>query len=168
MRFALAAAAAAALIASSASARSVYYGPKNGPFGTGYKHSVEKDGSLRIVTEYHARSADLALDVALYRAADLARDAGKPFVQILGGHAYARNGVAVGFVFARPSDSSSAPAQCRRAKRCYTADVASVLRVLGGPNGTAPGIAVPSGTDAFGRSVIASGFGTGAVEWSRR
>jgi hypothetical protein len=158
MRFALVAI-TAAIVASSASARTVYYGPKSGPFGTCYKHNVEKDGTLRIVTEYHARSADLALNVALYRAAELARDAGKPFVQILGGYAYSRTGVAVGLVFARPSDSSSAPEQCRRAKQCYTADAARVLQALGGPDGTEPGTPKPIGTDAFGRSVSAEDLG---------
>ena len=159
----------AAVVASSpASAGKLHYGPKSGPFGTGYKHDVEKDGSLRIVTEYHARSADLALDVALYRAAELAREAGKPFVQVLGGSAYARNGVAVGLVYARPSDTAAAPTACRRAKQCYTADVATVLQALGGAHGNEPGIARPTAVDAFGRSVIFSGFGTGAVAWFRR
>ena len=168
MRITLAAVIAAAVISSPASARKLYYGPKSGPFGTGYKHDVEKDGSLRIVTEYHARSADLALDVALYRAAELAREAGKPFVQVLGGYAYSRTGVAVGFVYARPSDTAAPPAGCRRAKQCYTADVAVVLRALGGAAGNEPGIAEPTGTDAFGRRVIYSGYGTGAVAWFRR
>ena len=159
---------AAIVVASPASARDIYYGPKSGPFGTGYKHDVEKDGSLRIVTEYHARSADTALDVALYRAAELARETGKPFVQVLGGSAYSRTGVAVALVYARPSDTPAAPDKCRRAKQCYTADVASVLRTLGGPAGSQPGVARPSGTDEFGRSVSYSGFGTGAVAWLRR
>ena len=168
MRIAFIAAIAAVMVSSPASARDIYYGPKSGPFGTGYKHNVEKDGSIRIVTEYHSRDPYVALNVALYRAAELARDAGKPFVQMLGGYAQARNGVAVGFAYARPTDSSSAPAACRRAKRCYTADVATVLRALGGPYGNQPGIARPTGTDQFGRSVSFEGFGTGAVAWFER
>ena len=168
MRLALVVAIAAVLASSPASAGKPYYGPKSGPFGTGYKHNVEKDGSLRIVTEYHSRDPYLALNVALYRAAELARDAGKPFVQVLGGNASSRHGVAVSFVFARPSDSPSAPAACRRAKQCYTADVASVLQAVGGPHGNEPGIAKPTGTDRFGRSVSFEGFGIGAVAWSQR
>ena len=168
MRFLLSMLIAAAVASSPASAREIYYGPKSGLLGTGYKHKVEKDGSLRIVTEYHATSADLALDVALYRAAELAREAGMPFVQVLGGYAYARNGVAVGLVYARPSDGPAAPAACRRSKQCYTADVARVLQALSGAAGTEPGIAKPIGTDTFGRRVFQSGFGTGAVAWFRR
>jgi hypothetical protein len=145
-----------------------YYGPKSGPFGTGYKQNVEKDGSLRIVTEYHSRDPYLALNVALYRAAELARQAGSPYVQMLGGSAYARNGVAIGTAYARPTTSPLAPTACRRAKRCYTADVAAVLRALGGPYGNQPGIAQPSGTDSFGRSVSVEGFGIGAVAWLER
>jgi hypothetical protein len=153
---------------SPASARSLYYGPKNGPFGEGYKHRVDKDGSLRIVTEYHARSVDEALDVALYRAAELARQARKPFVQVVGGSAYASNGVAVATVYVRPSDTPDAPDKCRHAKQCYTADVAAVMRALSGPAGNQPGVARPTGIDGYGRSVIVSGFGTGAVAWSGR
>ena len=168
MRITLAAVIAAMVASSPATAGKLYYGPKSGPLGTGYKHNVEKDGSLRIVTEYHARGADLALDVALYRAAELAREAGKPFVQVLGGYAYSRTGVAVGLVYARPSDTAAAPTGCKRAKECYTADVATVLQALGGRYGNEPGSAKPTGTDAFGRSVSLSGFGTGAVAWFRR
>ena len=41
------------------------YGPKRGLMGEGFKHSVEKDGTWRIVTEYHTRDPMIALDVAL-------------------------------------------------------------------------------------------------------
>ena len=145
-----------------------YYGQKNGVFGTGYKHGVEEDGSLRIVAEYHARDVDLALNVALYRAAELARNAGKPFVEILGGSAWARNGVAVGTVYARPSDADSAPVKCRRAKQCYTANVAAMLVALSGPGGNQPGVMKPAGTDRFGRTVTLGGYGAGAVTWLQR
>ena len=166
--FAAAAAATAVLASSSAIAGGSAYGPKNGIFGTGYKDKVEDDGSLRIVTEYHSMDPDFALNVALYRAAELARGAGKPFVQILGGHASARNGVALGYVFARPSDSPSAPLACRRAKACYTARVDAVLAALSGPRGNEPGVVRPAGTDRFGRSVSFGGYGAGAVAWHER
>jgi hypothetical protein len=168
MRSRLIAAIAAVIASSPATAANPYYGPMSGPFGTGYKQNVEKDGSLRIVTEYHSRDPYLALNVALYRAAELARQAGSPYVQMLGGSAYARNGVAVGTAYARPTTSPLAPTTCRRAKRCYTADVAAVLRALGGPYGNQPGIAQPSGIDSFGRSVSGEGFGVGAVAWLER
>jgi hypothetical protein len=108
----------------------VYYGPKQGFMGVGYKHSVRKDGSWRIVTEYHSSDPDLALNIALYRAAELAREAGQPYVQILDGYGMARLGVASGFVFARPSESSAAPMDCKR-KHCFTAEVAEFMVTLG-------------------------------------
>jgi hypothetical protein len=161
-------AAAAILMSSSANAGNSSYGPKSGVFGTGYKDKVEDDGSLRIVTEYHSPNPDFALNVALYRAAEIARSVGKPFVQILGGHASARNGVALGYVFARPTDSAAAPLACRRAKTCYTANVGEVLAALSGPRGNEPGVVRPTGTDRFGRSVSFGGYGAGAVAWTER
>jgi hypothetical protein len=149
--------------------RKQYYGPKQGPFGEGYKHSVEKDGTWRIVTEYHSRDPMLALDVALYRAAELAKEAGKPYVEVLNGYGMSSYNVASGFVYARPSDSAAAPAACyKRVKRCYTAEVAKVLYLLGGPNGDQPGVARPSSVDSKGRQVTMSGMGIGAVAWKER
>jgi len=169
MRFALVAAVAAVAALSPALAEPLHYGPKAGVFGTGYKDDVEKDGSLRIVTEYRSRDPYPALNVALYRAAELAREAGKPYVQILGGDGVSRQGIASGFVYARPSDSSVAPTSCRpHVKRCYTAEVAQVLNALSGPSGDEPGVAKPSSTDQFGRSVSRVGFGVGAIAWSER
>lgn len=144
-----------------------YYGPKKGMFGEGYKHSVEKDGSWRIVTEYHDRDALPAIDVALYRAAELARQEGHAFVEILGGYGSSGPGASNGFVYARPSDSPAAPTNCR-GKPCYTADVAQVLRALSGPSGYERGVAAPSSVDRFGRQVTVSGFGIGAVAYSRQ
>ena len=169
MRFALVAAIAAVVTASPALADALRYGPKDGAFGTGYKDDVEKDGSLRIVTEYHSRDPYPALNVALYRAAELAREVGKPYVQVLGADGMSSQGVASGFVYARPSDSPAAPTSCRpHVKRCYTADVGQVLSALSGPAGDQPGVAKPSSTDQFGRSVSQAGFGVGAIAWSER
>lgn len=140
-----------------------YYGPKGGLLGEGYKEELQKDGSWRIVTEYHSRDPMVAFNIALYRAAELAKEAGKPFVEITKGYAMSGYGVANGFVFARPSDSPSAPAKCRT-KRCYTADVAKVLKALGGPDGNQPGVPVPS-IHENGRTVIVSGYGIGAIAW---
>ncbi len=135
--------------------------------GEGYKHSVQKDGTWRIVTEYHTTDPMVAMDMALYRAAEMAREANQPFVQILNGYAMSSYAVASGFVFARPSSDSAAPTACK-AKRCYTADVARVLDLLGGPTGNQPGVAKPSSVDERGRQVTISGFGIGAVSWATR
>ena len=126
------------------------------------KHSVQDDGSWRIVTEYHTNDPYIAVNVALYRAADLAREAGKPYVQVLGGYGQASWGVASGFVFARPSDGPAAPADCK-AKRCYTADVAKVFEELGGADGNQPGVPKPT-VDDHGRTVLQSGFGIGPID----
>jgi hypothetical protein len=153
------------VIPATAGTKAPYYGPKQGIMGEGYKHSAQKDGSWRIVTEYHSSDPMLALDVALYRAAEMAKEGGQRYVQILGGYGSSNYGVANGFVYARASDSPSAPPSCRD-KRCYTADVAQVLDALSGPSGNEPGIAKPSiQLDEKGRQVMMLGMGIGAIAW---
>jgi len=156
------------LVASPAAARDYVppYQPKSGVLSEGYKHSPQDDGTLRIVTEYRSNDPYVAVNVGLYRAAELAREAGKPYVQILGGYGQSSWGVASGFVFARPSDNPAAPADCK-AKRCYTADVAKVFEELGGADGQQPGVPRPT-IDAQGRTVLQSGFGIGAIAWADR
>ena len=44
-----------------------------------------------------------------------------------------------------------------------SADVAEVLRILGGPDGTQPGVAIVDHRDEYGREVFLSGYGTGAI-----
>lgn len=158
---------AAVLLSAPAIAGTLEYKPFGGLSGQGYKHKVEGDGSWRIVAEYSTRDPIISLDVALYRAAELAREAGQPYVQILGGDASGRMGVATAIIYARGSGTAQAPSVCRRSKTCYTADVAKVLAALGGPSGNEPGVAKPTSVDRFGRTVTVSGFGTGAVAWSR-
>ena len=143
------------------------YGPKHGIMGEGYKHTVGRDGTWRIVTEYHMRDPLIAIDVALYRAAELAREQGKPYVQVLEGYGTAGYGVASAFVYAIGSDSAAAPTSCR-VKRCYTADVAKVLEALSGPDGRTPGVPKPSYVDPYGRQVTVDGFGIGAIAWTQR
>jgi hypothetical protein len=159
----------ALLIASSAMARdsAPFYGPKHGAFGEGYIENVEKDGSWRIVTEYRSGDPYLAVDVALYRAAELARELGQSYVQVLGGHGMSRYGAATGYVYMRPSERPEAPANCRD-KQCYTADVAKVLDALSGPDGDQPGVVKPSSEDEYGRPVSYLGFGIGAIAWTNR
>ena len=169
MRFAKTILVAVCLVSSPVLARdaSHYYGPKDGMMGEGYKHSVQKDGSWRIVTEYHTRDPLMALDTALYRAAELARDGGHRYVQILSGYGSSSYAVANGFVFAQPADTPEAPTHCKD-KRCYTADVARVLYLLSGPSGDEPGLAKPTSVDEHGRQVTVSGYGIGAVSWASR
>lgn len=169
MRFAKTMLVVACVISSPALARDVsrYYGPKHGAMGEGYKHSVQKDGSWRIVTEYHVRDPLIALDAALYRAAEMARDEGHRYVRVLSGYGSSSYAVANGFVFARPADTPEAPTQCKD-KRCYTADVTRVLYLLSGPTGNEPGLARPTSVDAYGRQVTISGYGIGAVSWADR
>jgi hypothetical protein len=143
------------------------YGPKHGVMGEGFKHTIEKDGTWRIVTEYRTRDPLVALDVGLYRAAELAREQGKRYVQVLNGYAMGGYGSSNGFVYAIGSDSPAPPASCK-AKRCYTADVAKVLDALSGPTGRTPGVAKPTFADEFGRPVTIDGYGIGAVSWKQR
>ena len=143
------------------------YGPKGGLMGEGFKHTVGKDGTWRIVTEYHTRDPLIALDVALYRAAELAREQGKRYVQVLNGYAMGGHGSSNGFVYAIGTDSPAAPTSCK-AKRCYTADVAVVLDALSGPDGRTPGVPKPSSVDSYGRQVTVSGYGIGAIAWTQR
>lgn len=144
-----------------------YYGPMKRWHGigykTGYEDHIEKDGTWRIEAAVHGRSD--AIDLALYRAAERARDEGYRFVFLLGG----RGGRSPGFdwatLYARPSHEAVAPIGCRskKATTCYTADVAEVMRILGGPNGTQPGVAIEDHRDEFGRAVYLSGYGTGGI-----
>lgn len=114
--------------AAPATARDYVYGPMRGILGEGYKQTLEKDGVWRVVTTYRARFPQIALNVALYRAAEIAREGGQTHLQILAGHAIWSWGVAQGFVYARPSDSPAPPIKqdCRR-KACYTVAVAAIL-----------------------------------------
>lgn len=149
-----------------------YYGPLKRWHGIGftfgYRDAVEKDGSWRV--DATVRRGE-AVDMAMYRAAELARERGHDFVQFLGGSASRSPGIASATVYVVPSDSAAPPAACRSKRRgtCYTADAAEVMRVLGGPGGTQPGVAIVDHIDRFGRQVYVSGFGIGkAVEGAPR
>lgn len=144
-----------------------YYGPMKRWHGIGYKFGyedrTEKDGSWRIDAAIHGRGD--AIDMALYRAAERARDEGYRYVFFLGGRGSKSPGIDAATVYARPSHEATPPSGCRfrKAASCYTADVAEVLRILGGPGGTQPGVPVADHRDEFGREVFLSGFGTGGV-----
>ncbi len=158
-----------AVTAQPASARddAPYYGPMKKWHGIGYKvgyeDRIEKDGSWRIETSVHGRGE--AIHMALYRAAERARDAGYPYIFMLGGRGYTSPGIDSATLYVRPSSEAVAPIGCRSKRKttCYTADVAEVLRILGGPGGTQPGVAIVDHRDEYGREVFLSGYGTGGI-----
>lgn len=143
-----------------------YYGPMKAWHGIGFKFGfrddVEKDGLWRV--DASVRSGE-ALDMAMYRTAERAREQGYAFVEFQGGMNRRSPGIDSATVYARPSHSPAAPASCRSKKRnvCYTADVAEVLRILGGPGGTQPGVPITNHIDEYGRAVRYSGYGLGAA-----
>lgn len=157
--------AAAAPIAAHA-ADAPYYGPMKrwGPIGYkfGYKDSVEKDGSWRVSVTTRRGAA---IDIAMYRAAEMARDLGYPYIELLGGWERTTLGMGTADLYARPSRSAADPATCRSKRRrsCYTADVGEVLRILGGPDGSQPGVPIVDHLDEHGNSVSFSGFGIAAA-----
>lgn len=150
-----------------------YYGPmKAGPgfvlkFKYGFKDGVEKDGTWRVDA---ATRRGEAIDIAMYRVAERAREQGYAFVEFQGGLGSRSPGIDSATVYARPSHSPTAPATCRSRRRnaCYTADVAEVLRILGGPGGTQPGVPVTDHLDEYGRAVSFSGYGVGAASAAAR
>lgn len=149
-----------------ASADAPYYGPmKRRGIGSqiGYKDRTEKDGSWRIDAAIHGRSD--AIDMALYRAAERAHELGYRYLFLLGGSGSKMPGLDMATVYARPSHEAVGPIGCRSKKvtSCYTADVMEVMRILGGPDGTQPGIPILARRDELGRDVFLSGYGTGAV-----
>lgn len=144
-----------------------YYGPMKRWHGIGFKFGyedrTEKDGSWRIDTAIHGRGE--AIDMALYRAAERARDEGYRYLFILGGSGSTSPGIDAATVYARPSHEAVSPIGCRskRVSSCYTADVAEVLRSLGGLGGTQPGMPVMDHRDESGREVFLSGYGVGGI-----
>lgn len=150
-----------ALAAPAVAGDAPYYGPMKAWHGFGFKYGYEdkfgKDGEWRV--DAATRSGE-AIDLAMYRMAERAREGGYRYVQFLRAGAAGGPGYQSATVWARPSESAAEPAECGPKKRvtCYTADVAAVLRRLGGPDGTQPGVAVVDHRDQYGRSVYYSGF----------
>lgn len=145
-----------------------YYGPMKPWHGIaiaykyGYRERPEADGTWRV--EATVRFG-WAIDMAMYRAAELARDQGYAYVQFLGGQVNDILGNHAATVWTRFSHEASPATGCRSKERgtCYTADVAEVLRVLGGPGGVQPGVAIVDHRDEHGLNVFVSGFGIGDV-----
>jgi hypothetical protein len=130
-----------------------------------YEDEVTRDGYWKIEARSRRGDASIAIDVALYRAAELARAAGHQYVEMHDAFSRRNRHAETALLFARGADAPVHPAQCRsgRARRCYTADVRAVIRQLSGASGNEPGVAAPSHIDQYGRTVFQSGFGIGAV-----
>jgi len=148
----------------SADTGSNYYGPMRN--GVGYKDKLTDDGYWKIEAAtqggmFHAE------DVAIYRAAEMARQQGVAFVEIHDAYTTTRRlmNQEQATLYARPAAAPVHPAACRsgKEKRCYTADVAIVIAKLSGPSGREPGVGAPSYVDEYGRTVTLGGFGLGAV-----
>ena len=93
------------LIAGTAAAQEApYYGPMKAWHGIGYRYGysdrITKDGSWRIVVT--SRSGE-PVDMAMYRAAERARDEGYPYVQFLGGSTVRSAAYREADIRARPS-----------------------------------------------------------------
>lgn len=148
------------------SSEAPYYGPMKRWHGIGtkfgYEDRVEKDGAWRIDVSVHRHGEPV--DMAMYRAAARARDEGYRFVFFLGVRESSVPGSRSATLYARPSHEPVSPEGCRfkKATTCYTADVAEVLRMLGGPGGAQPGVAIADHRDKFGREVFL-GYGVGMV-----
>ena len=141
-----------------------YYGPLQK--GVGFTNDVSKDGYLKIRAESRRiDGTDFAVDSALYRAAEMARVGGYRYVEMHDGYATRSRDGGSATVFALPTNTAAPPTRCRsgKPKRCYTADVLSVMKILSGESGTQPGVAAPNHIDQYGRTVFYSGFGTGAI-----
>jgi hypothetical protein len=131
-------------------------------YEVGYKDDLQTDGSYRIVASVRSRQA---IDMAVYRAAELASQLGYSHVEMLGASESAMPGYTSATLCVRPTRSAAAPLTCRskRPHTCYTADVRQVLRTLSGQDGLQPGVAIVDHVDRFGRSVYRGGFGAGAI-----
>lgn len=143
-----------------------YHGPMKRWHGVGFKFGVEdgfdKDSTWRV--DAATRTGD-AVDMAMYRTAERAREQGYPYIQLLGGRTSRAPGMQSATVHARPSRSPAPPENCpsKKAGACYTADVGVLLRTLGGPDGTQPGVAVVDHLDEYGRQVTIAGYGIGSA-----
>lgn len=141
-----------------------YYGPAKPWHGIGYKFGykddVAPDGAWRVVATVRFGEA---VDMAMYRMAERARDAGYRYVTLLGGSETRAPGYHSATLLGRPSESAAQPTSCpgKRPTACYTAGVAQLLRKFGGPGGTQPGVALADETDKYGRQVFYSAYGQG-------
>lgn len=145
--------------------RAHYYGPLDVLSGVGFKDRTDEKGNWKIIA--NSRRIDgsgFALNVAMYRAAEMAKQQGYRYVRFLGGWASETRltGFESATVFARPAHDPADPVEgclSKKGRDCYTADVAHLMLLLGGEGGTQPGVAIPTGVDDRGRQVTTTGFG---------
>lgn len=108
-------------------------------FGNGYKDTVQKDGLWRIIS--NGRPYDgpgFALDMALYRAAELTVASGHKYFQVIDGNMtvgvglYVRGRESIKMIV-RPSDDASPPPDCRlsRPENCFTKNAEDILKQIG-------------------------------------
>ena len=134
--------------------------------GEGYHDELERDGFWEIEAGIIGNRGVLAIDVAIYRAAEMAKTGGHRYVEIHDASERRDSfGRTTARLFARPVAVPVHPAACRSGKpsRCYTADTEQIFARLSGEDMQHPGVAAPSYIDEYGRKVLESGFGTGAV-----
>lgn len=155
---------AVAVPAGAIAADAPYYGPAKPWHGIGYKFGykdeVTPDGNWRVVATVRGGEA---VDMAMYRMAERARDAGYRYVTLLGGSETRSPGYNSATLLGHPSESAAQPTSCpgKHPTACYTADVALLLHKFGGPNGAQPGVALADEIDKYGRQVFYSGYGQG-------
>jgi hypothetical protein len=108
-------------------------------FDNGYKHSVQKDGTWRIIA--NARPLDgrgFAQEMALYRAAELTRESGHTHFQILDATGSVGTGLYVRGrettrLIVRPSNDASPPLDCRSRSShiCVTVEAEPLIARIG-------------------------------------
>lgn len=144
------------------------YEPMNA-LGFGYHEKLKRDGFWEIDAGTTQNSGVLPIDVAIYRAAELAKAGGHRYVELHDASGREdRFGGLSARLYARPSDAPVHPTTCRSGKpnRCYTADTELVFARLSGDDMRHPGVAAGSQIERYGRQIVPSGFGTGAVAGS--
>jgi hypothetical protein len=144
------------------------YEPMNA-LGFGYQDKLKRDGFWEIDAGTTRNSGVLAIDVAIYRAAELAKAGGHRYVELHDASGREdRFGRVSAKLYARPNAAPVHPTACRSGKpdRCYTADIELVFARLSGDDMRHPGVAAGSQIERYGRQVVASGFGIGAVAGS--
>ena len=134
----LAASAATSASAASWNVNGPAYRPLDAWSFVGYKDKVQKDGTWKISANSATMHGEgFSLKIATYRAAELSKTAGHPFVQIIGQYALVQTGNInrgneTATIIARSADTSAPPSDCRTPapERCFTASVDKVMQAL--------------------------------------
>lgn len=108
-------------------------------FAIGYKDKVQSDGTWRILANSRPNDGpNFAIDMALYRAAELTIAAGKPYFQILNQSGTVEEGLfgrgkETMKLIVRASDSSLTPSDCRskQSSDCFTLQASQIIDRIG-------------------------------------